>query len=280
MFDPSESGAESSGSYLGKLTQSPLLTAGEEVVLARAARLGDETARKKLVESNMRLVINVARSYVNSAIPLEDLIQEGAIGLMRAVERFDPDRGFRFSTYATHWIRQAIRRALDNKAKTIRLPAHVMQLVRKIEREKERIFAETGEEPSHEALAQKLGMNTARLDIIMRCADDLLSLDLRVAGGAGSTLGGMIADPDAVEPDLELLRGEFSVCLESAIEQLSEREQSVIRSRLASEGRSQDFIESFAKRNNMTRERVRQIEIIALHKLRAFARERQLIEYL
>src|SRR5450631_1923146 len=133
-------------SYLSRLTQAPLLRADEEIALTRAIQRGDQVARKRLIESNMRLVINIAKTYRNRSIPLEDLIQEGAIGLMQAAERFDPDKGFRFSTYATHWIRQAIGRAVDNKSKAIRLPAHVSQSLRKVEKERVRLSRELGQE--------------------------------------------------------------------------------------------------------------------------------------
>ena len=137
-------------SYLSRLTQVPLLSVEDEILLTSAARRGDKLARERLIEANMRLVINIAKGYKSRAIPLEDLIQEGAIGLMQAAERFDPDRGFRFSTYATHWIRQAIGRAIDNKSKSIRLPAHVSQTIRRIERERANYLRETGIEPSSE----------------------------------------------------------------------------------------------------------------------------------
>src|SRR5579859_8178584 len=139
MSDP-EDGVPS---YLSRLTQSPLLTPEEEIILTRAVQAGDKLAKHRLIESNMRLVINIAKTYRNRSIPLEDLIQEGAIGLMQAAERFDPDKGFRFSTYATHWIRQAIGRAIDNKGKAIRLPAHVSQSIRRIEKEKENFIRTT-----------------------------------------------------------------------------------------------------------------------------------------
>lgn len=147
---------ESVPSYLNRLTRTPLLTPEEEVELTRAVQKGDERARMRLIESNMRLVINIAKSYRNRSIPLEDLIQEGAIGLMQAAERFDPDKGYRFSTYATHWIRQAIGRAIDNKSKAIRLPAHVSQSLRKIERERLRLARELGKDPSLDQLATAL----------------------------------------------------------------------------------------------------------------------------
>ena len=146
-------------SYLGRLTQAPLLRPEEEIELTRAVQRGDKEARRRLIESNMRLVINIAKAYRNRSMPIEDLIQEGAVGLMQAAERFDPEKGFRFSTYATHWIRQAIGRAIDNKSKAIRLPAHVTQSLRKIERERERLARDLGYEPSTEQLAQEMGLS-------------------------------------------------------------------------------------------------------------------------
>ena len=155
-------------SYLGRLTQAPLLRPDEEIILTRAVQAGDMNARARLIESNMRLVINIAKAYRNRSMPLEDLIQEGAVGLMQAAERFDPDKGFRFSTYATHWIRQAIGCAIDNKSKAIRLPAHVTQSLRKIEKEKERLSRELGYEPSNEQLATAIGISANKLMALLQ----------------------------------------------------------------------------------------------------------------
>ena len=164
-------------SYLGRLTQAPLLTSEEEIELTRAVQRGDGAAKQRLIESNMRLVINIAKTYRNRAIPLEDLIQEGAIGLMQAAERFDPDKGFRFSTYANHWIRQAIGRAIDNKSKAIRLPAHVSQSLRRIEKEKTRLSRELGQEPSPEQIAAAMGISPKKLLTLVQSSQELLSLD-------------------------------------------------------------------------------------------------------
>ena len=167
-------------SYLSRLTQAPLLTSNQEEELTKLVQQGNELARQRLIESNMRLVINIAKTYRNKAIPLEDLIQEGAIGLMQAAQRFDPKRGFRFSTYATHWIRQAIGRAIDNKSKAIRLPAHVSQWLRKIERERMRLVRETGVDPSPEQLAAALAISTKKLMTLVQSSQDMLSLDMSV----------------------------------------------------------------------------------------------------
>src|SRR5438105_2649521 len=183
-------------SYLSKLTQAPLLTSEEEITLTRLVQAGDMRARSRLIESNMRLVINIAKSYRNRAIPLEDLIQEGAIGLMQAAERFDPERGFRFSTYATHWIRQAIGRAIDNKSKAIRLPAHVSQSLRRVEKERVRLARELGDDPTTDQLALAMGLSPKKLLALLQCSQELLSLDLPVGEGGGMTLGGLIRDDE------------------------------------------------------------------------------------
>ncbi|MFQ3678759.1 MAG: sigma-70 family RNA polymerase sigma factor, partial [Fimbriimonadaceae bacterium] len=181
-------------SYLSRLTRVPLLTPEEEVELTRAVQAGDQKARQRLVEANMRLVINIAKTYRSRAIPLEDLIQEGAIGLMQAAERFDPDKGFRFSTYATHWIRQAIGRAIDNKSKAIRLPAHVSQSLRRIEKERMRLARELGKDPTPDQIAAALGISSKKLTMLVQSSQELLSLDMTVGDSSGTTLGGLIRD--------------------------------------------------------------------------------------
>jgi RNA polymerase primary sigma factor len=198
-------------SYLNRLTQAPLLTQEEEVALTRAVQQGDAQAKSRLIESNMRLVINIAKGYRNRAIPLEDLIQEGAIGLMQAAERFDPDKGFRFSTYATHWIRQAIGRAIDNKSKAIRLPAHVSQSIRKIERVKSELARELGREPTLEQIAVVMGLTPKKLQTLMQSSQDLLSLDMSIGDSGGMTLAGLIRDDSESDPETVVLDKEVLV---------------------------------------------------------------------
>ncbi len=265
-------------SYLNRLTQAPLLTPEEEVTLTRAAKAGDENARKRLVEANMRLVINIAKTYRNKLIPLEDLIQDGAIGLMQAAERFDPDRGFRFSTYATHWIRQAIGRAIDNKSKAIRLPAHVSQSLRKVQKERERIQRETGEDPTHDELAEAVGMSSKKLHTLLQSNQDTISLDQSVNGESGGvTLGGLIRDVGATgDPETLVLDAEVVYELQRILSELNEREQSVMRLRFKFDGSDAHLQEDVAKEMKLSRERVRQIEIQAIKKLRALAQRRRL----
>ncbi len=264
-------------SYLSRLTQAPLLTPEEEAILTRAVKAGDEAAKNRLVEANMRLVINIAKTYRNRAIPLEDLIQDGAIGLMQAAERFDPDKGFRFSTYATHWVRQAIGRAIDNKSKAIRLPAHVSQSLRKIQKERERIMRETGAEPTHEQLAAAMGISAKKLHTLLQSNQDMLSLDQSVGESGGVTLGGLIRDSGSTgDPEGVVMDSEVMLELQRIISELNEREQSVMRLRFRFDGSDSRLQEEIAKEMKLSRERVRQIEVQAIKKLRALAQRRRL----
>lgn len=266
-------------SYLSRLTQAPLLTSEEEVSLMRAIQKGDESARRRLIESNMRLVINIAKTYRNRAIPLEDLIQEGAIGLMQAAERFDPDKGFRFSTYATHWIRQAIGRAIDNKSKAIRLPAHVSQSLRKIEKERLRLSREMGCEPTPEQIATAIGISSKKLATLMQTSQELLSLDMTVGDAGGMTLGGLLRDTTNTDPERMILSEEVMLELQRILLELNDREQRVMRLRFHLD-ESEPPQDDIAKELKLSRERVRQIEVQAIKKLRHLAQKRRLRDIL
>lgn len=267
--------------YLARLTQTRLLSAEEEADLTRAVQNGDRNARQRLIEANMRLVINIAKSYRNKAVPLEDLIQEGAIGLMQASERFDPDKGFRFSTYATHWIRQAIGRAIDNKSKAIRLPAHISQSLRRIEREKARMQRELGHEPTSDQLAQSLGISSKKLLTILQSSQELLSLDVTLSEGSNVTLGGMVKDDANADPEANLCNQEVVIELQRIMSELNERERHVMRLRYRLDGTAESMLQDeIAKEMQLSRERVRQIELQAIKKLRALAQRRRLREML
>jgi len=276
MSDP-EDGVPS---YLSRLTQAPLLTPEEEIVLTRAVQAGDRVAKQRLIESNMRLVINIAKTYRNRSIPLEDLIQEGAIGLMQAAERFDPDKGFRFSTYATHWIRQAIGRAIDNKSKAIRLPAHVSQSLRRVEKERLRLSRELGQEPSPEQLAAAMGISAKKLITLLQSSQDLLSLDMNVGESGGMTLGGLLKDDRNIDPESLVLSQEMIRELQRIMLELNDREQRVMRLRFRLDGAETPLQEDIAKEMKLSRERVRQIEVQAIKKLRALAQRRRLRDML
>ena len=267
-------------SYLSRLTQAPLLKPEEEVALTRAVQAGDRQAKQRLIESNMRLVINIAKSYRNRSTPLEDLIQEGAIGLMQAAERFDPDKGFRFSTYATHWIRQAIGRAIDNKSKAIRLPAHISQSLRKVERERTRLAREYGYDPSPEQVAAAMGMSPKKLLTLLQSSQELLSLDMKVGDSGGMTLGGLIKDPNSSDPEENIVNEEMVGELQKIMMELNDREQRVMRLRFRMDGTEPPLQEDVAKDMQLSRERVRQIEVQAIKKLRVLAQKRRLKDIL
>lgn len=267
-------------SYLGRLTQVPLLTADEEYTLTCAASKGDKRARQQLIEANMRLVINIARSYKHRSVHLEDLVQEGAIGLMQAAERFDPDRGYRFSTYATHWIRQAIGRAIDNKGKAIRLPAHIAQTLRRVEKERARLLRELGREPTAEMIATAMGINAKKLQSIILSSQDMLSLDMRVGDAGNTTLGGLIRDDNLADPITTILGQEMMCELDGIMAELNDREQRVMRHRFQLDGDNPAAPDDIAKELKISRERIRQIEVQAIKKLRAVAQRRKSREML
>lgn len=263
-------------SYLSRLTQTPLLTSEEERELSRRARSGDEAARKRLVEANMRLVVNIAKQYRHRAVAFEDLVQEGAIGLMSAVERFDPDRGFRFSTYATHWIRQTISRAIDVKSRTIRLPAHVSDLHRKLARLRETMSADLGRDPTANELAYELGISQQRFLFLLQSFQDAVSLESVRAGMDGASLRSSICEKQTIDPEEGVLDSERSQLLEKLLEELTERERRVVKIRLGLEEAEVGLLRDVGDELRLSRERVRQIEIQAIRKLREIARRRRL----
>ncbi len=266
-------------SYISQLTRERLLTAEEEITLALRIRTGDKAAKDRLVEANMRLVINVARTYHNSLIPFEDLIQEGAIGLMTAADRFDPAKGYRFSTYATHWIRQAITRAIDNKSKPIRLPAHVSETLRKIERARSLWLRETGEDPTAEQLAEYLNVPTRKITSLINAGQEPVSLDMLVGGEDSTTLASLLNDENAPDPQAMVLGAEMRNVLISLLEILTPREQEIMRRRLGYEEDSSHVLQEIGAAMRISRERVRQIELQALRKLKFAAKRRGLSAY-
>jgi RNA polymerase primary sigma factor len=260
-----------STSYIGHLTRQRLLSAEEELSLAWRVQNGDQDARNKLVEANMRLVVNIAKNYKSHLLSFDDLIQEGAIGLMTACDRFDPGKGYRFSTYATHWIRQAISRAIDNKARSIRIPAHVAETLRKIERERSQILRDTGQEPHTELIAERLGMKPSRVQAFLKIAREPISLDLIVGEDENSTLGSMLEDSDASNPEEIVIQSEIRRILYKIMDCLSERERNVIRRRLGFDQEDPMVLQEIGASLHISRERVRQLEAQAMERLRNLA---------
>jgi RNA polymerase primary sigma factor len=267
-------------SYMNRLTRLRLLTFDEEVELAARVQRGDARAKDRLVEANMRLVINIAKNYHNPLVPFEDLVQEGAIGLMTAAERFDPAKGYRFSTYATHWIRQAISRAIDNKAKAIRIPAHVSESLRKLERMRALLVRENGEEPSPELLGQRLGISARKVNALLQAGQEPVSLDMLVGEEENTTLASLIFDRTAANPQEAVLGAEMQHQLSSLLSILTPREREIMQKRLGFEDDSAQVLQEIGEKLHISRERVRQIEVQALRKLKFAAKRRNLHSYL
>jgi RNA polymerase primary sigma factor len=258
--------------YLREIARIPTLTRDEEQDLARRVRAGDERAKQRLIEANLRLVVQVARRYRNRGLPLPDLIEEGNLGLIRAVEKFDAERSVRFSTYATWWIRHAIVRALANQARVIRLPVHVEMLLGRYGKEQQRLSQLLGRTPTVAELAQALGTTEAQVEELEQIRQRPLSLDTPVAEQA--PVADLVVDPTA-DPSAgltALFRARAD--LVSVLDDLAENERRVLRRRFGLEGNDPETLEAIGRQLGLTRERVRQIEAAALRKLRALFRAR------
>jgi RNA polymerase primary sigma factor len=266
-------------SYLHNLTRQRLLNFEEECDLSRKIQAGDLAARDRLVEANMRLVLNIARSYHTQLLPFEDLVQEGAIGLVTAAERYDPGKGYRFSTYATHWIRQSISRAVDNKSKAIRIPAHVTETLRKVERFRTAYLREKGEEPSTDVIAQGLGISLRKVNQLLQTNFDPISLDTLVGTEENTTLAALLNDANAENPQEVILTEEMQKELDKLLSVLTPREREVMCRRMGFEGDA-NVLQEIGEKLQISRERVRQIELQALRKLKYAARRRDLYGYI
>ena len=254
--------------YLREIARIPLLTREQEVELARRIRAGDETAKQRLIEANLRLVVQVARRYINRGLPLPDLIEEGNIGLLRAVEKYEPERGTRFSTYATWWVRQAVARALANQARTIRLPVHVEMLLGRYKREHRRLTQTLGRAPTAGELAQALGTSEEQVGELEELRLHPVSLDAPL-GGDTRRLGDTIVD-EAADPAVALTRlFHERADLVAVLDDLAPNERTVLRRRFGLDGDEPETLEAIGRRLDYSRERVRQIEGAGLRKLRA-----------
>ena len=266
--------------YLKEIGNVPLLTSDEEVELAKRVEQGDEEAKKKLTEANLRLVVSIAKKYVGRGMPFLDLIQEGNMGLMKAVDKFDYTKGYKFSMYATWWIRQAITRGIADTGRTIRVPVHMVETINKTLRMTRTLLQELGREPTPEEVAERLNVPVSRVREVLKISRDPVSLDTPIGEEDDSHLGDFIEDDTALSPAdsaaFSMLREELGTALES----LTERERQVVRLRFGLEDGRARTLEEVGKEFNVTRERIRQIEAKALRKLRHPSRSKRLKDFL
>lgn len=266
--------------YLKEIGRVPLLSPDEETELAKRMAEGDSYAKKRLSEANLRLVVSIAKKYVGRGMQFLDLIQEGNLGLLKAVEKFDYTKGFKFSTYATWWIRQAITRAIADQARTIRIPVHMVETITKVKKVSSQLLHETGHDPSAEEIADKLEMPAERVREIMRIAQDPVSLETPIGEEEDSHLGDFIPDDGAPAPadaaSLMLLKEQLNEVLST----LTDREAKVLRLRFGLEDGRSRTLEEVGKEFDVTRERIRQIEAKALRKLRHPSRSKKVKDFL
>ena len=265
--------------YLREIGQIPLLSYEEEIDYAQRVLNGEEEAKQKLIESNLRLVVSIAKKHTNRGLKMLDLIQEGNMGLMKAVEKFEYEKGFKFSTYATWWIRQAITRAIADQGRTIRIPVHMIETINKIKKESRIILQETGKEPTAEELAKKLELPVEKVKSILEMNQDPISLETPVGSEEDSELGDFVEDDKFANPYDATTRVLLKEQLDEVLKTLNDREEMVLRYRYGLDDGSQKTLEEVGKIFNVTRERIRQIEVKALRKLRHPSRRKKLEDY-
>jgi RNA polymerase primary sigma factor len=266
--------------YLKEIGRVPLLSAEDEVGLAKRIETGDDEAKRRLAEANLRLVVSIAKRYVGRGMLFLDLIQEGNMGLIKAVEKFDHTKGYKFSTYATWWIRQAITRAIADQARTIRIPVHMVETINKLIRVSRQLLQELGREPTPEEIAKEMDLSTEKVREIMKIAQEPVSLETPIGEEDDSHLGDFIEDQEALAPAdaaaYELLKEQ----LEDVLDTLTEREENVLRLRFGLDDGRTRTLEEVGKVFGVTRERIRQIEAKALRKLRHPSRSKRLKDFL
>ena len=265
--------------YLRDIGKIPLLTAQDEIELAKRAEKNEKKARDKLINSNLRLVVSIAKKYVGRGMSLLDLIEEGNIGLMRAVDKYDWRRGYKFSTYATWWIRQAITRAIADQARTIRIPVHMVETINRFNRTQRRLMQELGREPNPEEVAKVLEIDVSKAREIIKVSQEPTSLETPVGDEEDSHLGDFIAD-QGLQPDEQATRELLKIHLDEVLDSLSPREKRVLQLRFGLEDGKQRTLEEVGREFGVTRERIRQIEAKAIRKLKHPTRAKKLRDYL
>lgn len=266
--------------YLKEIGKVPLLTAEEEVELAQKMENGDIAAKRKLIEANLRLVVSIAKKYVGRGMQFLDLIQEGNMGLIKAVEKFDYKKGYKFSTYATWWIRQAITRSIADQARTIRIPVHMVETINKLIRVSRQLLQEMGRDPTPEEIGEEMGMSAEKVREIMKIAQEPVSLETPIGEEEDSHLGDFIEDEDAPAPASAASFILLKEQLDDVLDTLTEREKRVLELRFGIEDGRPRTLEEVGKEFGVTRERIRQIEAKALRKLRHPSRSKKLKDYL
>ena len=266
--------------YLKEIGKIPLLTSQEEIDLAQRMAAGDEEAHNKMVEANLRLVVSIAKRYVGRGLPLLDLIQEGNLGLIKAVGKFDYTKGYKFSTYATWWIRQAISRAIADHARTIRIPVHMVETMNRVTRATHDLVQELGRDPTPDEIAKKLHLSTEKVEEIMRVSQEPISLETPVGEEDDSHLGDFIQDEDAFEPSDAASYAMLREQLADVLKTLTPREEKVLRLRYGLADGRMHTLEEVGAEFDVTRERIRQIEAKALRKLRHPSRSKILRDFL
>jgi RNA polymerase primary sigma factor len=267
--------------YLREIGKIPLLSAEEELDLAQRVVAGDKVAKDKMAEANMRLVVSIAKRYVGRGLDLLDLIQEGNTGLLRAVEKFDPDKGFKFSTYATWWIRQAITRAIADQARTIRIPVHMVETINKLLRTQRRLTQELNREPTNEEIAAAMEIEVDKVEHIMKIKQDISSLDASIRDDEEeSVLADFIEDEDTISPEESATNQLLKEQVKGMLGALTEREQKILKLRFGLEDGKQHTLEEVGQEFSVTRERIRQIEAKALAKLRKHKDAKKLHDYI
>lgn len=269
--------------HLREIGKIPLLSSEEELELAQRVKDGDRKAKDKMAEANMRLVVSIAKRYSGRGLDFLDLIQEGHTGLLRAVEKFDPEKGFKFSTYATWWIRQAITRAIADQARTIRIPVHMVETINKLLRTQRRMTQELNREPTLEELSKELDMEPDKIEYVMKIKQDISSLDAGVGRDGedeDSVLGDFIEDEDTATPEESAASQLLKEQVQQVLSTLSDREQKIVRMRFGLDSGKSHTLEEVGQEFAVTRERIRQIEAKALTKLRKHKDAKKLYEYL
>ncbi len=267
--------------YLREIGKIPLLSADEELALAKRVVAGDKDAKDQMAEANMRLVVSIAKRYVGRGLDLLDLIQEGNTGLLRAVEKFDPDKGFKFSTYATWWIRQAITRAIADQARTIRIPVHMVETINKLLRTQRRLTQELNREPTNEEIAKEMEIDVEKVEHIMKIKQDISSLDASIRDDEeDSVLADFIEDEDTVSPEESATGQLLKEQVKDMLGALTEREQKILKLRFGLEDGKSHTLEEVGQEFSVTRERIRQIEAKALAKLRKHRDAKKLHDYI